>query len=449
MDLCQIKCLQCNQLLMFHVNPSLFHGLCENCAKRLDNKLKIECIHCKSQVELIFLIKNVKTCEICKGIADVKHKNCKHFSCPDCRVGENCPACVCVLCKGPVYDKGICGSHKFCGKCSSKFYECPWCTCQHCGARNLQNYDCGHPVCSECLKVKCKLCSEICTFCKKPTRVLKGIHCKNHFGCLECYENFISRDKRCHYCAKDYQKFKCVTCEKYFFNIKSSPQLNKDKICEECLKTLEFEVSNSETKEVTNIPYQFKRSQNGNCHYCDEKNTDYIKTPCSKGYSCKACDKYNKIETCIQCSSLTKGQCKGCGQTDFIFNKCKHDLCVECVGNCPICSNLLILSQVCVCTDSETCFLCEERKKRKYDCYVCGRTETYAELKPCQHFQCSLCLTNNESKDHCSRCLNQYKCETHTRIYFLSGDAYVLSKCCESIIISKSTRKVIDNSELN
>lgn len=443
--MCNQKCLQCNGLLAYHVNPSLFHGLCETCATSLESSQPLDCIHCGTTIEIIFLSKNPKVCQICSNLADVKHKTCKHLSCSRCRVNDNCPICVCILCKEQVFNLDLCKTHKLCRKCTSKFNLCPWCACQYCGNPELSLNTCNHPICLDCLSRNCKLCGEICSFCKNPTNQLKGNFCKSHWGCLDCYENFISKDRRCHYCSKDYQNYKCQNCEKFFFNIKLHGEDNKRRLCEQCFNQLRSEEEKS--PQVTKIVYQFNQPDLTPCHYCKKSDHNNLKTNCQQGFYCVDCEKYNKIGNCVSCDGVKQGCCEICKKIEYVFNRCQHDLCLDCAQDCSLCKNVLMMSQVCFCSDQETCLLCEDRKKIMIletfnDCFVCGRENVHCVLKPCQHHQCKHCMTGNQEKEKCSRCLNQYKCEKDGRNFLLLGECYVL-KCCKSYVC-KYCRKEIN-----
>ena len=461
MDLCQIKCLQCDQPKSFDINPAHLHGLCEDHSQSIENQPLI-CNKCGSKCRVFTLKRvNIPLCVTCNNPADDIH-TCKHYSCSDCRGKANnkCPKCVCLVCKLPTNIPSLlCQEHYICPQCFCKFLSCPWCQCIKCKTPKPESsYKCGHPACQDCLNSECKLCQPICVYCKQVAANLHHTSCKNHGSCPECFEGFVKEHpKKCHFCCNQYQKFQCSKCLKVNLNIQTVQIDGLDtKLCNYCLIKQIPEQNPDDLNNPNNLLPLNIQIQELKCHFCEfliPNDLKPLETICKQGVYCNSCIKLGELDYCPLCKQSVKAICQYCNRENYLSAYEIFKFCIECFsdkvglnGNIecvfcktrrPIC-DLNEKFECNLCTGMGSCARCKEIKvldeglcENCHVCHVCGDEKVPLVLKEkCGHYQCQGCMTSNTSV-RCSKCLKQYRCKEHNRIYFINGKDLHL-KCCNS-----------------
>jgi hypothetical protein len=359
-----------------------------------------------------------------------------------------------------------------CNKCSSKHFKCPSCFCQLCDLPDPdRKFPCGHPVCgNDCLQSSCKLCKNICSFCKEISEQLKGNHCKNHYACLRCFEEYVSKDiKRCNYCSGNYVNFQCFRCKKVSLEVEEVVlDGERKKICKRCQRNDAPEVvkkDNEEQKieeekkdEVKKNPLEEKKDLFFNeCHFCQTKLSKSDSSnipPCQNGLYCEKCFQLGTLDSCATCSRMEKHPCPICKNIDFLFDSGGVEICLICTNSkvdqstykiscnqCKVFTLKVNLNEsfICdTCTGFGICLKCNEKKHLSSElcsecslCEVCENpSKTVVFKSKCRHIQCENCMTSNTSK-YCSKCSQQFKCRVHNQNFFNSGKDFSFT-CCQA-----------------
>jgi hypothetical protein len=333
-------CLICESPLIYYVNYSKYHGVCEN--HKNDLNVILKCNWCKRFIKVYFY-EEVVTCDVCSQEKLCMSLQCRHKFCRNCSPSDFCRVCykICDECnlQTPVLVKpckhcycqncapignycSVC-EPRFCENCKSKissnFDDCDKCygKCYMCNHKGfITSFDCTHQLCNRCTGgtvFYCNLCSQsVCKKCRNDMKKLKK--CNKHAVCFRCLNIYWQNE--CLECnGRD--KYKCIKCNSVG-EIRKCSQGNHQ-FCLKCFNNI---------CEICTHPC---------CICCNSFRGDLLKIHKCGHLICDNCNSSGNQNTCHLCRDLIF--CKSCGEpANWIENgklkkkcsNCKKQICLGC-----------------------------------------------------------------------------------------------------------------------